>query len=264
MSKDSIKRIIIPQLGIEDGKVGENTKKIKKAIRENARADLIVFPELVLQGHGLSTSTKHEIEVAINRRPDHTLEEMHDFARKEGAEVIFGEMDEIDGEIYNLAVYIGRERMDFYAKTHVHWSETFKPGNTLRTFDTEIGKVGILICFDAAFPEAARVLALKGAKTIVVIAAIPAHFDIEYMMIRLRAIAHFNQTYVLFANRCGKDFSGHSAVIDPRGMIVGRLGESEGLLEAEIDMAEVDKWRLEESIYPNRRPGLYGIISEKI
>jgi len=258
-----VKKIIIPQLGIAEGKVKENTEKIKKAIRENARADLIVFPELVLQGHRLSSSPKEKIEEAINQRPDHTLEAVHDYAYQQGAEVIFGEMDDIDGDVYNLAVYVGREKMDYYAKTHIHWSESFKPGNELKVFNTAIGPVGILICFDAAFPEAARVLALKGARTIVVIAAIPVHFDIEYMMIRLRAIAHFNQVYVLFANRCGEGFSGHSAVIDPRGMIIGTLGKEEGLLEAHIDLEEVEKWRQEEKIYSNRRPELYWRISEE-
>lgn len=257
------KKIIIPQLGIEEGKIAENTEKIQKAIRENARADLIIFPELVLQGHGWSSSTREEIERAINLRPEHTLEAMHEYARRMGAEVIFGEMDEIEGSVYNLAVYIGREKMAYYAKTHVHWSETFRPGNELKIFDTAIGPVGILICFDAAFPEAARVLALKGAKTIVVIAAIPVHFDIEYMMIRLRAMAHYNQVYVLYANRCGEGFSGHSAVIDPRGMIIGTLGKEEGLLEAQIDLNEVEKWRKEENIYGNRRPELYRLVSEK-
>ena len=263
MTETTKRRVIIPQLGIDEGRVEENVEKIRRAFRENARADLIVFPELVLQGHRLSMSPKAEIAEAISHRPDHSLEAMHDYARTQGAEVIFGEMDEIDGALLNLAVYIGRERMDHYAKTHVHWTESFTPGSELKTFETAIGTVGILICFDAAFPEAARVLALKGAETIVVIAAIPDHFDIEYMMIRLRAMAHFNQTYVLFANRCGKGFNGHSAVIDPRGMIVGRLGEGEGLLEAEIDLAEVARWRKEEALYPHRRPELYGIIAAK-
>jgi len=261
--KDLRKKIIIPQLGIEDGRIEENRKKISKAIRENARADLIIFPELVLQGHRLSSSTKEEMEEAINLRPEHTLEAMHDYAHRMGAEVIFGEMDEIRGSVYNLAVYVGRDKMDYYAKTHVHWSEKFKPGRELKIFNTSLGPTGILICFDAAFPEAARVLALKGATTIVVIAAIPVHFDIEYMRIRLRAMAHFNQVYVLFANRCGEGFSGHSAVIDPKGMIIGALGKEEGLLEANIDLAEVEKWRKKENIYGNRRPELYGALSEE-
>lgn len=257
------KNICIAQIGIKENDIEENLKKIKRIIRENAGADLIVFPELVIDGHRCSASPHDEMGAMIARKPVKVCRELHAYVKSLETSVIFGEMEQIDDKIYNLAVFAHPERIEHYAKTHVHWSENFTAGNELKTFDSaRLGRIGILICFDAAFPEAGRVLALKGAKTIVVISAIPESFDMEYMMVRLRAMAHNNQLFVLFANRSGKGFRGNSAVFTPRGEIAVRLGETEEVLRTTLDYAELEKWRLEEAIYPHRRPDLYNKILE--
>jgi predicted amidohydrolase len=257
------KNICLAQISIEEKNVEDNVKKIKSVISENADADLIVFPELILQGHRFSTAPRKEIEGILIKKPSKVNEELHKFAMEQKTRVIFGEMDEIDGKIYNMAVYVGRNKIERYAKTHIHWTETFTPGQELKTFDSSIDRIGVLICFDAAFPETSRALALQGAKTIVVISAIPAIFNINYEMIRLQAIAHNNQLFVVFVNRCGSGFSGNSAVINPRGEIIARMGKDEEHMRVEIDLREVEEWRNEESIYPNRRPKLYKAISEE-
>ncbi|NIT00542.1 MAG: hypothetical protein GTO09_00195, partial [Candidatus Latescibacteria bacterium] len=59
------------------------------------------------------------------------------------------------------------EKKESYVKTHVHWTENFVPGKRLKVFSTPVGKIGISICFDAAFPEVWRVLALRGARILV-------------------------------------------------------------------------------------------------
>lgn len=260
------KKVTIAQISIRENEAEENAAKIRRIIEENRETDLIVFPELVLQGHRMSTAPRHEmIEALEGKGPSYVLEdetrslneEIHDFAKQRRTNVIFGEMDYLDGHVYNLAVYVGRHRIEKYAKTHVHWTENFTPGTELKTFESSIGRIGVLICFDTAFPEAARVLALRGARTIVAISAIPEAFDIEYELIRLRAIAHNNQVYVIFANRAGEGFSGGSCIIDPRGMLESSLGEAEEVSTAELDLSLVDIWRQEESIYPHRRPALY-------
>lgn len=69
--------------------------------------------------------------------------------------------------------------------------------------------------------------------------------------------AIYNQVFVLYANRPGPFFSGHSAVFDPQGEIIVKTGSEETVVEADVDMSKVQKWRKEEQIYPYRRPLLY-------
>lgn len=262
----NMKKVCVAQINIADRDPEENCERIMKVIEDNSDADLVVFPELILQGHGHVVEpdqTLDDIFGAKAERPTTINDALHGFAKERRTDVIFGEIDEINGDLYNLAVFVGQHGIKSYAKAHVHWTEEFVPGGELKTFETKLGTTGILICFDAAFPEASRVLALKGAKVIVVIAAIPFSFDIVYEMRRLQAMAINDQVFVVFANRCGPGFNGCSAVIGPKGEVIHRLGPAEDVLRVEIDMDEVDAWRDEERIFANRRPELYAKITEK-
>jgi N-carbamoylputrescine amidase len=120
-----------------------------------------------------------------------------------------------------------------------------------------MGKIGITICFDAAFSEVWRVLALKGADVVVNISAVPKEFPVAYMSRRLSGAAVFNQVYVIYANRAGPVFSGHSAVFNPQGETIVKAGRRGAIFEAEIDLEAVARWRGEEKIFLYRRPLLY-------
>jgi predicted amidohydrolase len=156
-----------------------------------------------------------------------------------------------------MATYVDRHTIQNYAKTHVHWTESFVPGRELKVFETPLAKVGMTICFDAAFSEVWRVLALKGAAIVVNISAVPKEFPVGYMSRRLAGAAVFNQVYVIYANRAGPVFSGHSAVYNPQGETVEKAGRKEAVFEAEIDLEAVSRWRAEEQIFDYRRPLLY-------
>jgi predicted amidohydrolase len=156
-----------------------------------------------------------------------------------------------------MATYADRNTIQSYAKTHVHWTERFVPGRELKVFEAPFAKIGITICFDAAFSEVWRVLALKGADVVVNISAVPKEFPVGYMSRRLAGAAVFNQVYVVYANRAGPIFSGHSAVFNPKGETIKKAERREAVIEAEIDLKEVAGWRAEEQIFPHRRPLLY-------
>ncbi|HSG05001.1 MAG TPA: carbon-nitrogen hydrolase family protein [Nitrospiria bacterium] len=255
------KRLCIAQIDVKADNPLRNLEKIKGVIAEHREADLIVFPELVVHGHIHSSAPRHEILQMIEQTPSRMKEELHSFAQECDTRVVFGEFDSVGDQLYNLAVYVSRNQVSRYAKTHVHWTESFDAGQEIRVFDTKLDRIGILICFDSAFPEAARVLALQGARIIIVIAAVPREFDIKYMDRRMSAIALDNQVFCVFANRAGRGFSGQSAVYNPQGDRIARAGRKEEILSVEIDLDEVDSWRNQEAIYPNRRPDLYGGIS---
>lgn len=258
--KDLQKRICIGQIDVDARHPDYNAEKMKKIIFEYRAADLIVFPELVVHGHIHSSAPKGEILEMIAQTPPHLKDELHVFARENDTRVIFGELAQDGKEIYNQATYVSRQKVELYAKTHVHWSENFDPGRELRAFDTPLDRIGILICFDSAFPEASRTLAMQGAKIIITIAAVPKSFDMKYMHLRMASIALNNQVYAVFANRAGRHFGGQSAIFSPRGECIARAGQKEEILTAEIDLEEVDIWRGEEPTYPFRRPELYGPI----
>jgi len=233
------KRVCIAQIDIDSNNPKENISKMRRIIQEHREADLIIFPELVIHGHIYSSAPRQEILEMISKTPTTMKDDLYAFAQECDTRVIFGEFDRIGDKIYNIGVYISRDKVERYAKTHVHWSENF----------------------DASFPEAARVLALQGAKVIVTIAAVPKDFDVKYMHRRMTSIALNNQVFSIFANRTGRNFCGHSAIFNPRGDCIAEAGEKEEVLLAEIDLHAVDAWRIQESIYPNRRPELYSQIA---
>lgn len=251
------RRIAVAQLDIRAGQMSANLAKVRRTIREHRSADLLVFPELVLQGHLYSTAPRHEIIRAIQRTRSDVNKKMYAYARRFDCRLIFGELFQEGERLYNSAAYIDRTHIQRYHKTHVHWTEPFDPGDTLPVFGQGSDALGILICFDSAFPEAARVLALSGAQTIVVIAAIPRQFPWRYVLRRLTSIALDNQVFVIFANRAGRDYYGNSIVIDPYGDVVACAGEEEKVLQATIDLEAVTTWRNNEPLSRHRRPELY-------
>lgn len=248
----------VAQVGYDADHIEDHVEKLKVVIDEHHDADLLVFPELILQGHPDVDRPEGFLYRRARARYGLVSAELYRHARDRDARVIVGEIKRRVERLYNVASYVDRHRLQHYTKAHVHWSENFVPGTKLRCFDTaRVGKVGINICFDAAFSEVWRVLALRGPCVIVNISAVPAHFPVAYMHRRMQGAALNNQVYVVYANRPGPEFGGGSAVFDPRGEFVVSTGRDEDVLEVEIDLAQVDRWRDEEEIFPNRKPELY-------
>lgn len=255
--------ITLAQINFIQGNPLRHIERIRDIISRNKASDLIVFPELILHGH----PSLEAPEGMLYRKMKKFYATIHDesadlyrYVQAAGARVILGELKGKPGSFSNVATYIDRGSIQHYLKTHVHWTENFIPGRVLEPFRTPLGPVGITICFDAAFSEVWRVLALKGAKIIVNIAAVPGTFPSEYMWRRCAGAAISNQVFVVYANRPGGYFGGHSAVFDPKGDVVLRANKDETVLQAHIDLDEADRWREEEQIYQNRRPLLYRAI----
>ena len=256
-------RICIAQINyLKDDPEG-HIERMKGIIAEYAAADLIVFPELILHGHPSAEIPEGLLYRKMRVHHSSVSEDMYDFVRRSGARVIIGELRRQREKYFNVATYVDAETLQCYTKTHVHWSENFVPGRKLEIFDTPLGKVGITICFDAAFPEVWRVLALKGADIIVNISAVPRSFPVRYMWRRVQGAALNNQVFVIYANRPGPFFSGNSAVVNPQGDVVVHADDEEAVIQAEIDLDDIESWREEEALYPNRRPLLYRDIAKK-
>jgi predicted amidohydrolase len=132
-------------------------------------------------------------------------------------------------------------------------------------------RVGILICFDYMFPEAARSLALQGAEVVLHPSNLITRYGQQTMVTR----SVENCVFVLTSNRVGTEargdkdpltFGGQSQIVAPRGQVLGELGrEEEGLLLAEIDPALArDKLVTPRNdVLEDRRPEIYGLLVDR-
>jgi len=231
--------------------------RIKDLVFQHREADLIVFPELCLHGHPSVEKPEGFLYRKMKAVYGGVSANLYRFVREVGARVIIGEMKRKGDVLYNVATYVDPAVTQHYVKTHVHWTENFSPGRALRVFDAPFGPLGIHICFDAAFPEVWRSVALLGPEMIVNISAVPRTFPSRYVHRRMAGAALNNQVFVAYANRPGPFFSGESAVFDPRGEVLAACGEGEEVLRVTLDLDAVAAWREEEQIYAHRRPLLY-------
>jgi predicted amidohydrolase len=127
-------------------------------------------------------------------------------------------------------------------------SDTFRAGAQIVTAETNIGTLGLSICYDVRFPELYKALRLAGADIIVVPAAFTAVTGKAHWEILLRARAIETQCWILASGQtgthpCGRQTWGHSMVIDPWGQIHAQLHEQVGLLVTEIDLSQSQQVR---------------------
>jgi N-carbamoylputrescine amidase len=172
--------------------------------------------------------------------------------------------------------------MGVYRKSHIPdgpgYSEKFyfRPGNTgFKTFKTAYGTIGPAVCWDQWYPETARALMLAGAEILLFPTAIgtePHDPDLDTSRMWRRAMighAVSNVAPVVAANRIGTEgdqrFYGHSFICDERGDIQAEFGATEtGVLVAELDLAQAKRHRAAFGFFRDRRPDLYGRLSQDL
>ena len=185
---------------------------------------------------------------------------------------------------YNSLAMIddGGNVMGVYRKSHIPdgpgYEEKFyfRPGNTgFKVWPTRYGTIGIGICWDQWYPETARAMMLMGADILFFPTAIgdePEAEDLDTSRLWRRAmIGHSvsNVVPVIAANRIGVEgemsFYGHSFITDERGDFVAEFGDGvEGVLDAVFDFEKIRKHRATFGFFRDRRPQLYGRITQDI
>jgi deaminated glutathione amidase len=206
----------------------------------------------------------HKVERAESLQGE-TVQRLSALAKQCDAHLLIGSIAEqrllADGSIdkehcYNTSLLFSPrgELLGFYRKIHlfdvdvsgglsIRESDTITPGDDIVVVDTELGKIGLSICYDLRFPELYRKLVDKGADII----AIPSAFTLttgkDHWHALLRARAIETQTYVLAPGQWGthdlegkRKSYGHSVIIDPWGVVVADRGEGIGICYAEIDL----------------------------
>lgn len=243
---------------------------IEKIKAENP--DFVILPEMFCCPY-----QTENFPVYAEKEGGPSWQAMSDYARKYHIYLIAGSMPEADdsGNVYNTSYIfdrdgkqIGKHRkahlFDINVKNGQHFkeSDTLTSGDHATVFDTEFGKMGVMICYDIRFPEFARTMVLDGARMIFVPAAFnmttgPAHWELTF-----RARALDNQIYMLGCapardTQAGYISWGHSIVTDSWGKVMKQLDEKEGILIEEIDLDREDQIREQLPLLKHRKSEMY-------
>ena len=264
-----------PKIGL----VRENRVRILGLIDEVAAQDarLVVFPECALSGYVFDDID--EARQASERVPGPSTQALATACKELGVYAIVGMLEDAGETIYNSAVLCGPESViGIYRKTHLPFlgvvMMTGLGPDPYRVFDTSIGRIGMLICYDLRFPEAARCLALGGADIIAVPTNWPQGADTAPDFIApARAVE--NRVFVVGVNRAGTErgvsFIGKSQIIDPSGRRLAMAQTTdETIVAATFDPTLARQKRLiiepgvfEMDVIGDRRPELYRRIVEE-
>ena len=252
----------------------ENVRTVKIYLEKikDENPDFVILPEMFCCPY-----QTENFPIYAEKEGEPVWQQLSGYAKQYGIYLIGGSMPEKDaeGNVYNTSYIFDREgkQIGKHRKVHlfdidVKGGQTFKESDTLTAgdsdtvFDTEFGKIGVMLCFDIRFPELSRMMVNDGAKVIFVPAAFnmttgPAHWELSF---RTRALD--NQIYMVGCAPA-RDVSagyiswGHSIVTDPWGRVTGMLDENEGILLAELDMDYEEQVREELPLLKSRRKDIY-------
>jgi predicted amidohydrolase len=262
-------RIAFSQFAPELGAVEKNRERLAATL-DRAEADLIVLPELAVTGYLFAS--REDIWRLAEPIPGPTVELVHACAKRRGCYVVLGLAERADDRCYNSAVLIGPQGViGTYRKMHLFHEEKrlFDPGDLgFPVFEVEGVTIGLLICFDHFFPEAARTLALQGAQVI----AHPSNLilsGVGQLTTRVRALE--NRVFWILANRVGTEtcgslqvtFTGRSQIVAPDGRILCEAppeGEDMGVVEIAPQQACDKRVTPLTDLFADRRPTWYALL----
>jgi predicted amidohydrolase len=238
------------QIAIRPNDVRANVDKgivwLERAVSEY-EAELVVFPETVTTGYETGLSAE-ELWDLVDEAPGHITRDVQLAARSLGVHVVWGSYRRGPerGEVYNSAILIGPdgEIAGIYDKTHpAPWERRdgggwAMVGQRAEVFETALGNIGMIICYDGDFPELSRLLAVKGADIIARPSALQRSFDIWYITNCARA--YDNHVYVVASNLVGPDAQGnygfgHSMIVNPIAWRLAQARGTEEIIAARLD-----------------------------
>lgn len=266
-------RILGIQSSPESGNKEGNLRRIEYLIGQNSwfNPDLIVLPEVFNSGAGFV-----QMQALSEFIPDGlTTEFISSLAEKYSTNIVSGSYIEKcpDGKLRNASVVFNREGkiIGKYHKIHMFSyfgskeGEIISAGESICVVETDIGKIGMSICYDLRFPELYRALNDSGAEIIVCPAAWP-YPRLEHWLTLTRARAIENQLFLIAVNQGGKHSenrinAGHSMIISPWVDALSSTGDYEGIIMAEIDLDNLKKLREEFPVLKDRKPEAYQLLN---
>lgn len=281
LSRDNIKVAAIQMSCIandKDANVVKALELIEEAAKDGSR--VLVLPELFTTGYYCFSERNQELFEEAEPIPGPTTRSIGEIAKEYGVYVVSPIFEkEGPGLYYNTAPLIGPEGkvIGKYSKTHIPLSGGalekyyFRPGSKFPVFQTEVGNIGIIICYDRSFPETFRIVTINGAEVVLVPSTrfprpeATVSEDWEFIA---RTRARENGVFAIFVNRAGEEeglkYSGHSLIVNPQGEILAQAGFDECVITATIDLKEVDIFRRQRRYLRDRRPEIYSKLVELI
>ncbi len=252
-------------------------------------SELIVFPELADIGYITPVAPGGDLDCEMSYQefceryvraaspiPGPATDALSEMTRRHGVYVVVGLAQRdatIPGTLYNSGALIGPSGViGVHHKVHLPFNEKlfFYPGNTAEVWKTELGNIGIAVCYDGRFPEFPRVLAVKGAEIICNIWAISSGVsDVspgdDTLKHRAYTRAQENGLYYINCNRAGVQgktkFAGRSAVGAPNGNLIGCSETAEeDVVRVTLSESDLIGYRSYLNVYRDRRPDMYGVL----
>jgi predicted amidohydrolase len=262
------------QMGAKDENVSKTIDKINEAAANDAK--LIVLPEMITSGYIFNT--REEVATLAEPIPaGPTVKKWEAVAKEKDVYIVSGILEEEDGKFYNTAVLIGPDGfIGKFRKMHL-WDEDkvwFEPGDLgIPVFNTPIGRIAMIICYDMWFSEMWRIAALKGADIVCVptnwlkIDALPE--DIQSMAPYMAMVAaNTNCMFVACADRVGYErgttFPGRSLIVGPGGIPDAGPASTteEDILYHVCNMSDARKynWTTHNVLFRDRRTDYYDVM----
>lgn len=271
-------RVAASQIDPAIGEVERNLDRIAAAVAQAAMAGarLVVLPEAAITGYAFTSLeealpvARHAVAVGPGR--------LAALAAHHGLSIVCGTLDAEGDEVYNAAHLVTADgRHLVYRKMHLPYLgvDRFATGGPEPPFVVEVEgmRIGLLICYDLRFPEAARICGLQGADLICLPTNWPVGVEFHPDLFAPARAAE-NHCYLLAADRVGTErgttFMGRSVFVDPDGRRLGVASDThEELLIGEVDVAAARATHVrrrpgehEWDTIADRRPGLYGRLGE--
>ena len=257
------------------GNIAHVAELARKAAAQGA--DVILAPELFCDHYFCKQQEEHHFATAYPWRDHPAVLAMQDLAAELDVVLPVSIFEKDGPEYFNSVVMVDADgaALGVYRKSHIPdgpgYQEKyyFRPGNTgFQVWETRKGRIGVGICWDQWFPEAARAMTLMGADVLLYPTAIGAEPQDESLDTAARwrramqGHAVSNVIPVVAANRIGNEdgqvFYGTSFIADSTGEIVADLNrEEEGVITARFDLDEVEQDRAAWGFFRDRRPDLY-------
>lgn len=264
-------KVAAAQIACALGDVPANLAKIRHFAEraKEAGAQLVVFPEMSDTGYAMQV-----IGEKANTWDQGAVPALRQLTRELSLTIISGLSEREGDKIFNTQVVIDPhgEIVAKYRKTHlfapIGEDKTCTAGVCLTSVTLGPFHGGLTICYDLRFPEIYRTLSLDQGVNLFVNSSAWPFPRLEHLRILATARAIENQSYLILANRVGRDngapFCGSSAIIDPYGVVMAAASaDREELIMAEIEPEIVKAVRERMAVFAHRRPELYapGLLS---
>lgn len=228
---------------------GEHAARLVRDCVAATGAELVVLPESVTTGFTPGVGPE-ELWDLVSELPGPVLDPYAAVASELGVHLVLGtyERGPVRGVVYNAAVVVGPDGglLGVYRKTHPFGEERVDrggwvtPGEDALVVDTELGRIGVIICFDGDYPELSRITAIRGAEIICRPSALLRSADLWELTNRARA--YDNHVFMIGANATGIDpagviYFGNSMMVTPTATVIARAASHECWISARLDPA---------------------------